>query len=304
LIHSGPDTLSATTTPSFVADAMAPMIERFAAKIREDAEHDRLVLPSIPDTVIAVRKVLQDPESDTAEVCRTMSRDPALAARVLRVANSAAFGGLGACNSLQSAIVRLGNTLVDNVMLVLTISRIFSVGKRGRIQPHLGRLWRHSARVAALSAVLADGESHLKRDVALLAGLIHDIGSVPLIVKAQEFSTVLDNPVLLDHLLKSLHSELGKYVLESWNGPEEVTQVVLGHEHIDRDGRPGPADYVDVVLVANLLSHLDELDCEQAGPIWELPASRRLGIDANTASDLMARAAEHEAELKGSLGSA
>ena len=302
-MHPSSVSLPAGASRDFLDAAMAPMAERLGAQIRKDAELDRLLLPSVPATVIAVREVLQDPDSDTAAVCRTMSRDPALAARVLRVANSPAFAGLSASNSLQSAVVRLGNSVLDNVMLVFTISRIFSVGRRARIQPHLSRLWRHSAQVAALSAVLVEWAPHLQRDVALLAGLIHDIGSVPVIVKAQQFPTLLDNAALLDHLQQKLHSELGTLVLESWNGPAELVQVVLEHENIDRDG-PAAADYTDLVLVANLLSRLEALDSEAAGPIWELPASRKLGVDATTVPELVARAAEYEAELNGSLGNA
>jgi len=302
-MHASPATMPRTATPSFVVSAMAPMVERFARRISIDAELDRLVLPSVPDTVIAVRKVLQNPDADSEAVCRTMSRDPSLAAQVLRVANSPAFAGLSMCNNLQSAIVRLGNAVVDNVLLVLTISRVFSVGGRARIQPHLARMWAHSARVAGLSDLLAERTPHLQRDVAVLAGLIHDIGSVPLIVKAQEFPTLLDNPVLLGHLLEKLHCELGKLVLETWNGPEELLQVVLEHHNINRD-HPGPADYADLVLVANLLSHLDAPDSQTAIPICELPACHKIGVEAHTVPELLACAAERQTELNLSAGGA
>ena len=302
-MQTEPVTLRAIAPPSFLVGAMAPMVARFATRIRIGAELDRLVLPSVPDAVIAVRETLRDPDANTEDVCRTMGRDPSLAAQVLRVANSPAFAGLSACNNLQSAVVRLGNKVVENVMLVLTISRVFSVGGRSRIQPHLARLWAHSARVAAFSDVLAEGTPHLQRDVALLAGLVHDIGSVPLIVKAQEFPTLLDNPVLLGHLLEKLHGELGALVLETWNGPAELHTVVLEHENLNRD-EPGPADYADLILVANLLSHVDASDCNAESPMWTLPACLKLGVDASTAAELTTRAAEREAELNLNVGGA
>lgn len=299
-MKSGSAAVHALSQPGFLAPAMAPMVERFAARIRMDAELDRLVLPSVPDSVIAVRNVLHDPDASIEEACRAIGHDPTLAARLLRVANSPAFAGISTCNALPAAVVRLGNAVVENVMLILAVARVFSVGKRAAIQPHLTRLWAHSARVAALSDVLAEQTPHLQRDVAVLAGLIHDIGAIPLLVKAQEYPTLFNNPLLLNHLIAVLHGELGEAVLESWNGPPELAKVVTGHDQIERDV-PGPADYTDLVLVANLVSYVDMNESEAAEPYWSLPACRKLGVDADTLPELVGRAQESEATLCASV---
>lgn len=287
-----------SSSPRFLAPAMVPMVERFAERIRMDAELDRLVLPSVPDAVLAARKVVRDPDTDLDDVARAIARDPALAARVLRVANSPAFAGVSACSTLQAAVVRLGGAVIENVMLMLAVARVFSVGRRAAIQPHLSRLWAHSARVAGLSDALVDEAPHLQRDVAVLTGMVHGIGAVPLLVKAQEFPTLFGNPVLLEHLLERLQAPLGKVVLERWNAPAELIEAVVVQADRTRD-LPGPADYGDVILVASLVSRMDPAAPDAT--CWSLPACRKFALDASDLPELLARAAEREAALSASV---
>ena len=300
-MHASPVIPVRQQLPPSLLRAMEPLVRRFETEIREEVAQDRLVLPSVPATLLAAREALQQPHADIEEICRALSRDPALATRLLRIANSPAFAGHHPCNSLQAAVVRLGTTVADNVMLMLMVARVFNVGKRARIQPYLARLWKHSTRVAALSHALADCAAHLDRNVALLAGLIHDVGAVPVIVRAQHLPNVFDNQCLLGHLVGTLHCELGALVCKRWNVPGELVEVVHEHEKIDRDPG-GPADYTDLVLVANLLSNIESPDPATTAPIWDLPASRKLGIDQLTLPDLASRAAEFETQLCASIG--
>lgn len=291
-------TAARTGAPSSsLATAMAALIERFAARIRMDAELDRLVLPSMPDSVVAVRKVMKDPDSAIEDVCRAIARDPTLATRVLRIANSPAFVGVSPCTTLNAAVIRLGPAVIDNVMLVLAVARVFSVGKRAQIQPHIARLWTHSTRVAALSEALAARTTHLQRDVAVLAGLVHDIGVLPLLVRAQEFPTLFANPVLLAHLLATLHEEVGALVVESWNAPHVILQAVTEHEHLERD-QPGPPDYADLVLVANHISHLEPAAGDSADEPWTLPAFRKFDLDHEAVPELLVEADGCESALR------
>ena len=92
-------------------------------------------------------------------------------------------------------------------------------------------------------------------------------------------------------------------MLETWNAPEELRAVVLDHENLNRD-ELGPAGYADLILVANLLSHVDAFDCNAESPMWTLPAILKLGVDASTAAELTTRAAERAAELNLNVGDA
>ena len=280
--------------PPSVGASMTALLERFSKRIELDVELGRVVLPSVPATVLRVRQLLQDENASMKEVCDGIASDPALATRVIKMANSATFGGISTCNSVQTAVVRLGNAVVENVVLILTVSRVFSVGGRAVIQPHLERLWAHSALVGALSDLLSAQVPHLQREVAMLGGLIHDIGVVPVLVQAQKFPTLLSNPVLLETLVSSLHTRLGGAVLESWNLPAELSTVAAGHEDLQR-AEAGPVDYTDVVIAANVIAHLEDAGGE--GDHFGLPAFRKLGVDADDAVELLAEARAASANL-------
>ena len=294
-----PAQMRSAPTPE-IGESMSALVQRFSKRIELDVELGRVVLPSVPATVLRVRRLLQDERATMKDVCEGISSDPALATRVIKMANSATFGGISTCNSVQTAVVRLGNAVVENVVLILTVSRVFSVGGRAVIQPHLERLWEHSALVGALSDLLSAQVPHLQREVAMLGGLIHDIGVVPVLVQAQKFPTLLSNPVLLEALVSSLHTRLGGAVLESWNLPAELSTVAAMHEDLQR-AEPGPVDYTDVVIAANLIAHLEDADA--TGEHLELPACRKLGLDADDAAELLAEARSASSSLMELVGS-
>lgn len=286
---SSPESLRLSWTRESIDSAMLRMVETFAARIRMDVELDRVVWPSIPATVLRVRQLVQDSESATDDICEAIAADPALATRIVKAANSAAFAGASSCNNLKRAVVRLGNAVIENVALILTVARVFSVGKRAIIQSHLARLWDHSTRVAALSEVLTERAAHLQRDVVLLGGLIHDVGKIPVLVQAQKYPTLIKNPVLLDALVGSLHTELGTAVLESWHLPPELVAVAAEHEELEAD-RPGLASCLDVVLVANALSNFHERDLPVPAHLYALPTFHKLSVTADDESTLLSEA--------------
>ena len=271
--------------------ALQPVLTRFKADILDDFANQRLAWPSIPAVLIEIRRVMQDPEAGSSEVTEAVSSDPALSARLLRLANSVFYSGGTPCNSVREAVVRLGNAAVEQVVLMLAVARVFNVGERRKIQPHLSRLWLHSTQVAALSEVLARTLPALKPDVAMLAGLIHDMGALPVIVHAQKYPTVLSNPNILDPLISALHPELGHSMLTEWNFPCELIAAAAGHEELKRRGQE-QVEYVDLVLVANQISYMDPEQPPTDSPLWRLPAFEKVGIEPAQLPSIFEQAGE------------
>jgi HD-like signal output (HDOD) protein len=266
--------------------ALQPVLARFKADILDDFANERLAWPSIPAVLIEIRRVMQDPEAGSSEVTEAVSSDPALAVRLLRVANSVFYSGESPCDSVRAAVVRLGNTTVEQVVLMLTVARVFNVGNRQKIQPHLSRLWSHSTQVAVLSEVLAR-----KPDVAMLAGLIHDMGALPVIVQAQKYPTVLSNPNILEPLISALRPELSYSMLTAWNFPGELIAAAAGHEELMRRGQE-QVEYVDLVLVANQLSYMNPEQPPTDSPLWRLPAFEKVGVEPAQLPSIFEQASE------------
>jgi putative nucleotidyltransferase with HDIG domain len=256
------------------------LAQDFRAALLEDLHTDRLTLPTLPEVALRVQAALEDPDISAGQLAETLASDAALSARLIKVANSAAFRGRTPADSLRAAITRLGMSVVRRLTTGLAMQQMFQA-TTDATDRLLREVWEHSTQVAAISQVLARHFTRLKPDEALLAGLVHDIGKLPIITWAEREPRVLEDEAVLEQLLTQLHTEVGRSILEAWAFPPELVAVAAEHEQVQRTASGGP-DYVDVVLVANLQSHLGgphplgQTDCSQVS------AFGRLGLAADT----------------------
>jgi len=131
--------------------------------------------------------------------------------------------------------------------------------------------------VAAISTVLARNFTRLKPDQAMLAGLTHNIGALPILTWAEEHDRLLNDSFTLDRVIDEIHGELGGLILRNWKFPAELAIVPLQHTVYDRDG--ANTDYVDVVMVAHLQTFAGtNHPCAQLD--WtQIRAFAKLGLD-------------------------
>ena len=153
----------------------------------------------------------------------------------------------------------------------------------------------------ALQPVLARTLPALKPDVAMLAGLIHDMGALPVIVQAQKYPAVLSNPNILEPLISALRPELSYSMLSGWKFPRELITAVADHEELTRRGQE-QVEYVDLVLVANQLSYMDPAQPPTDSPVWRLPAFEKIGIEPAQLPPIFEQAGERFELLRNVLG--
>ena len=135
--------------------------------------------------------------------------------------------------------------------------------------------------MAAIARALAAQCPGVLPDQAMLAGLLHDIGTLPILYRAEERDELLETPGLLDHLITNLHTRIGGAILKHWKFPEALIAVAAEHEDLTRS-HEGPADLVDVVQVANLQSHINDPDHLLSRVDWsQVTAFQRLGMDVD-----------------------
>ena len=109
---------------------------------------------------------------------------------------------------------------------------------------------------------------------------MHDVGTLPILYRAEERDELLDTPGLLDHLIETLHTRIGGAILKHWKFPEALVAVAAEHEDLTRE-HAGPADLVDVVQVANLQSHIDSDHALSQADWSKIPAFHQLGLDVD-----------------------
>lgn len=197
-------------------------------------------LPPLPELALKLQECLADEESaDAVRVAELIHADPAIAASILRVANSARYGGLRGITDLRQAVARLGLKLVGSMVTSLVVKGNFAA-KSPQQRERLRELWDTSVLTALCAQQLAERGAQ-DRDQAFLSGLLHDIGRLLVLRALESLGDVVNEltPPVLEELMQVLHPELGHRTLSEWKLPDEICDVALRHEEpAVADGNP------------------------------------------------------------------
>jgi putative nucleotidyltransferase with HDIG domain len=192
------------------------------------------------------------------------------------MANSAMMRGQTNIEDLKQVVSRLGLKMIRDLVTSIVVKQMF-VSNSPVTEKRLRESWEHSTSVAAICHVLAAQYTKIPPEQAMLAGLVHDIGALPIITKAEKYPELLADKELLDKIIYKLHTTLGRIILTAWGFPDELIQVASEHENLERDSKQ--VDLVDLVTVANLQSYVGT-DHPLTQRDWSaIPAFGKLGLD-------------------------
>ncbi len=195
---------------------------------------------TLPETTTRIIEVVEDPKGTTDQLNEVMSHDPALAARVLKLVNSAFYGLPGQVSDLRRAIVLLGQAAVRDVAVSTSLGHMFSVQTApGLFEPR--DLWKHSIAVALTAKKIARSlRTPARENELFLAGLIHDLG---LIVERQTLPNELaevcrraeagegDFLDLEQDILGATHQDFGHALTLKWRFPHDLRSGVGCHHN-------------------------------------------------------------------------
>lgn len=249
---------------------------RLIQGILADAKSGRLTLPSPPDWVLKVNSAIQGEQRDATYIARLIQLDPALVARLIQVANSPIYRGTSEISDCRGALMRVGLRSARNLVYVYALKQGFQP-KSAMLAQRMEQVWSHSRRVAAISSVLARNSRGMDPNRAMLAGLIHDIGILPILQRVDQQADIAKDRVRLDHIIERLRAPLGTFVLKQWNFDAELTKIPGAAEDWLRD--PGAKlDYADLVLIAHVHSGFGDGHAYDGPPLPELPAFRKMWL--------------------------
>jgi len=236
-------------------------------------------LPPMPNMAQKIIQLNSNPYAHAEDLAKLIEKDPSLSAQIIRYAQSSFYGYEGTVASVRQAISRvLGYDLVMNIALGIAATRPFKSAPQGPfgLQAH----WRHATYNATLCQGLCNAIPSKQRPrpgTAYLCGLLHNFGFLVLgYLFPNEFvslnNAIVEDPntpvmELEERLLGTNHAELGSWLMEAWNMPEEVHITISQHHNFAYSGPH--AEYVRLVNVANqLLKRHDIGDADSD----ELPA--------------------------------
>ena len=149
----------------------------FVQQLAGDLNKGNLELPMFPDSVIRIQQALQAEEADIDEIIRIISSDPALAARVLQLSNSAAIRATSEIVDVRQAVIRIGNKLVQSSVVAFALRQAErNEGLSEESRTALKEIWGESVELAARCYVIAKKFTKLNADEALLTGLLSVLG--------------------------------------------------------------------------------------------------------------------------------
>ena len=230
----------------------------------EELVGSTVTVPTIPTALLEINKVISSPDGSTQEVATIIDRDPALAAKALRLVNSPLFGLKNPVSSISLSCSILGLRTIKNLVVQATVLQTF------RNNPHLASfdvdwLWDHSFKTAVAAGLLAKEatvEVGLNADDAYTAGLVHDVGKMVLLQSepgrfAEALNLSASNNIPLaqaeEALLGFSHAHVGGLLAKYWKLSDDLRVAVMDHHKTKLT--PEPSSQGLLVAAANTIAH-------------------------------------------------
>ena len=230
----------------------------------------------LPDIYVRIKAVIYDPNSTMTDVADVLSHDPAICARMLKVANSAFFGAASKVETVKAAIRLLGTQQVHDLVLAATITKTFPDIPGNLIS--MEDYWVNSLRCGLLARLLAEQCNSRDGERFFLASLLHDMGqlityqTVPEESQEALITARQDNRPLYmveRDIVGCDYGQVGSQLMQSWNFPENWVQAVRYQNE--------PADAQDFSFEASIM-HLS-VRMKDMDSAAEAPARNQTMID-------------------------
>src|SRR5690606_21030263 len=173
---------------------------------------------AFPDVAMRIRRVLADELCDAGKIAKVVSAEPALTARLLHLANSAAFNpGTARVTELKGAVARIGFANVRTASLAYAMEQLRNAPALESIREPLNALWERSVEVAGLAYVAARSWTRLSPDHALLAGLMHAMGRLYIMTRSVDHPALFADAAAYQQIVSKWQAPIARMVLESWD---------------------------------------------------------------------------------------
>lgn len=267
--------------------------------IAADAARGDIVFPTHTEIPLRVQRLLDDPDCSIDALGKLIAAEPILATRVLAIANSIAYNPGGrAIGELKGAVARLGFASLRALVAAVIVRQMKEMSKTDAHRALAGRLWEHTASVAALARVIARRVTRQNPDAAFFAGVVHEVGSFYLIARADTFPGLLAGDLELWH--GDGEAAVGRAVLNALQAPAPIVEAMatLWSGFLAMP----PSSLGDTLLLADQLSPVESpIDALSGMSRQGMAVELELLIDDQTLTDILAESAEEVASLTSAL---
>ena len=229
-------------------------------------------LASLPEVCIRVNEMVDDPRSSAADIGTVISRDTALTAQLLRMANSSFYNFPSNIDTISRAVTVVGERELRYLVLALSAVRTFSNIPVEMI--NMASFWRHNVYCGVVARLVASKCHVLHSERLFVAGLLHDVGLLVMMNRAPDLEkqalaeSESGEKQLYEAEIESFgfdHAEVGGVLLRQWNLPEALCETVTSHHDIGKaeNARLDAA----IIHIANVIANRAELEVGHEGPL-------------------------------------
>ena len=244
---------------------------KFVQGLAADLSKEDLELPGFPDTVARLHQDLADESKSVQDIVDLINSEPALAARLIKLANSAAFNASGREISDPRAAVNLvGFNVVRSTATAFAMRQLEQQEWLEPVRPMLAKIWRRSTGVAAIAHALGDSIETIRADEALAAGLFHQLGNLYLLTQAHREGLEVAQHPAWEGVTANWHPTIARSFVESWGMPAHVGTAVEQQDGV----ASGDAEHMDLfprlISAAKLYDSLEEASNGAAPKVEEM----------------------------------
>lgn len=257
---------------------------RFVSLLALELENGDIALPSLPDVVMKIRRALESETADFEQIMQAVSVDPVLTSRLFVFANSAYYNRANVeIGTLDAAIGRLGIEVVRNTAMSLAMKQLYAAEKHSHAAKYLRAIWARGMKLSSMAFAVAAKKPEFNSETAFLCGLMHEVGKLYIVTKAEEFPEILGDQSSFDTMCAEWNSQISKSIIESWGFSEKMSESADPGHYLNEDVESKP-ELVDVVFVAKLL--VDGAD-DEALELDKIPSCLKLKIDQESLPNVL-----------------
>ena len=253
-----------------------PSINEITMNICKDMMSDELSLPSLPEIALKIQRVYKDDCADINSIAELIMIDPAISAKLIKIANSMVYQGEVPTETLKAAISRLGLDTTYKQVMAYAVNDLFK-SSSDSLKEKMAELWAHSRKVAAISHLLAKETKLFNPELAMLAGLVHDLGTIVVLEYLEKTAFEPKDGMTTEKVVVTLRPVITGMLMKKWNFSDDTK--VVAEECEDWFRNPSDeADLCDVILIAQYHSFIGTDEIKGLPPITSIPAMKKLGL--------------------------